>query len=39
MLSGIEGKEKEITTILWILDSKDTGCKNIEESYGCVDNV
>ena len=35
IMSGIKGKEKEITTNLWILDSKDTGCEDIKESYAC----
>ena len=39
LFSGIKGREKEMTTLLWILDSKDTGCEGREDSYACVDNV
>ena len=35
LYSGIKGKENEITTSLWILDSKDKGCENMVKTYAC----
>lgn len=30
--------ESEISTIVWIFDSKDQGCENNEASWGCVES-
>lgn len=39
LYSGLKGKEEEITTSLWILDSKDNGCEDIAQSYACFNKM
>lgn len=36
VLSSFPGKENTPSALLWCLDSKDTGCMGVKDSYGCI---
>ena len=36
--SSFENKKNQTSALLWLFDSKDRGCLNIEDSWGCITN-
>ena len=36
IFSSLKKNPKEVTSIIWIFDTGDTGCKHIKNSYGCI---
>ena len=38
IFSSFEKKLEDVTSLIWIFDTGDTGCKHIKNSYGCISN-